>query len=239
VSDLKRYVALQAKLFGFLDQQDEGTLQAIADGTLQLSLVGADETPRTAAADVLKSPSSDPLQVAHDLSKLVSQSDRRLYLNAAKLKVTGLKRVAGALGMKGYSNYRRENLVELLSALDSDLSDASPPEHATPPRTPPAPVEDPSKLTQQAVSRTMPVSGDSGKPAADAVAVASHLRELDTEEEGAGYLDAQHLDKDGLLAVAAELQLTRVTRLSQKELRKRVLYQAIGARRKFAGLRKW
>jgi len=55
----------------------------------------------------------------------------------------------------------------------------------------------------------------------------------------AEYLEAQHLDRDSLLAVATELQLTRMDRLSQKELRRRILKQAIGARRKFAGLRKW
>jgi hypothetical protein len=70
-------------------------------------------------------------------------------------------------------------------------------------------------------------------------AIASQLREIETEEEGAGYLEAQHLDRESLLAVAAELGLTRVNRLSQPELEKRLLKQAIGARRKFAGLRKW
>lgn len=70
-------------------------------------------------------------------------------------------------------------------------------------------------------------------------AIATSLRETETEEEGAAYLRAQHLDRESLLAVAAELQLTRVSRLSQTELEKRVLKQAIGARRKFAGLRKW
>ncbi len=53
------------------------------------------------------------------------------------------------------------------------------------------------------------------------------------------YLREQRLDHATLLAVAAELQLTRVDRLRQTELEKRVLKQAIGARRKFSGLRKW
>lgn len=69
--------------------------------------------------------------------------------------------------------------------------------------------------------------------------VASTLRAAETVEEGAAYLDAQQLDKEDLLAVAAELQLTRVDRLSRNALEARVLKQAIGARRKFAGLRKW
>jgi hypothetical protein len=75
--------------------------------------------------------------------------------------------------------------------------------------------------------------------AADAATIAAQLRELATEDDGATYLHTQHLDKPGLLAVAAELGLTRVDRLSHTELEKRVLKQAIGARRKFDGLRKW
>ncbi len=70
-------------------------------------------------------------------------------------------------------------------------------------------------------------------------AIALRLHEMETEEEGAAYLHAQHLDRESLLAVAAELQLTRVNRLNQTELEKRVLKQAIGSRRKFSGLRKW
>jgi hypothetical protein len=78
-----------------------------------------------------------------------------------------------------------------------------------------------------------------GKSTADAAAIASRLRETATEDEGAAYLRAQHLDRDSLLAVAAELLLTRVQHLSRAELEARVLRQAIGARRKFDGLRKW
>jgi hypothetical protein len=73
----------------------------------------------------------------------------------------------------------------------------------------------------------------------EAAAIATRLRETETVEEGAAYLEAQHLDRDGLLAVATELGLSRVDRLRPAELEKRVLKQAIGARRKFAGLRKW
>ncbi|MFE5565929.1 hypothetical protein ACFQ68_13165 [Amycolatopsis japonica] len=69
--------------------------------------------------------------------------------------------------------------------------------------------------------------------------IAAHLRTLDTEDDGAAYLDTQGLNHDGLLAVATELQLTRVDRLSNTELRTRVLKQAIGARNKFQGLRDW
>jgi hypothetical protein len=82
-------------------------------------------------------------------------------------------------------------------------------------------------------------SPSSGSATPEAAAIASHLCETATEEEGAAYLAAQRLNRQDLLAVAAELQLTRVSKLSQAELEKRVLKQAIGARRKFAGLRKW
>lgn len=73
----------------------------------------------------------------------------------------------------------------------------------------------------------------------DAVQVAAQLRGLDTVELGAEYLAGLGLDKPALLLVAAELGLSRVERLSGAELRRRVLRQAIGARRKYAGLRSW
>lgn len=73
----------------------------------------------------------------------------------------------------------------------------------------------------------------------DPEAIATYLREIETEDEGAEYLDALGLDRDTLLDVAAELKLTRVNRLSYAELTARVLKQAIGARRKFEGLRHW
>lgn len=105
---------------------------------------------------------------------------------------------------------------------------------------------DPPKRARgtKAASATKPVDkpAAAGRPdngPADVPAIASRLRETATEEEGAAYLRGQHLDRESLLAVAGELQLTRVGRLSQAELEKRVLKQAIGARRKFAGLRQW
>lgn len=70
-------------------------------------------------------------------------------------------------------------------------------------------------------------------------AIAARLRATDTEDEGAAYLDAQRLDKAGLLAVAAALGLSRLDRASKKEITRRILKQAIGARRKFEGLRRW
>lgn len=69
--------------------------------------------------------------------------------------------------------------------------------------------------------------------------IAAHLRATETETEGATYLQAQHLDREGLLAVADALGLTRVDRLSLKGLKERILNQAIGARRKSEGLRNW
>ena len=78
------------------------------------------------------------------------------------------------------------------------------------------------------------------REAADAVAaIAARLRGTATEVEGAAYLHDQDLDHEALLAVAAALGLTRVERLSTRALEARVLKQAIGARRKFEGLRKW
>ena len=73
----------------------------------------------------------------------------------------------------------------------------------------------------------------------DFAAIAAKLREIETVEEGTEYLDAQHLDKKGLLAVAAAVGLSRLERKSGVEIKRRVIQQAIGARRKFEGLRKW
>ncbi|SFW11555.1 hypothetical protein [Amycolatopsis australiensis] len=74
----------------------------------------------------------------------------------------------------------------------------------------------------------------------DAAAIAAQLRATETEDEGAAYLERLQLDRDGLLAVAAALQLTRLDNVrGQAELRRRILKQAIGARRKFDGLARW
>ncbi|GAB3580372.1 hypothetical protein GCM10027445_50560 [Amycolatopsis endophytica] len=73
----------------------------------------------------------------------------------------------------------------------------------------------------------------------DARDIAARLRSTATEQEGARYLAALGLDREALLAVAAALRLTRVQRLSTRKLTERILQQAIGARRKFEGLRTW
>jgi hypothetical protein len=67
--------------------------------------------------------------------------------------------------------------------------------------------------------------------------IAKRLRETETEDEGTAYLHEQQLDREGLLAVAAELGLSRLDRASKKTLEERIIRQAIGARRKFQGLR--
>jgi len=74
----------------------------------------------------------------------------------------------------------------------------------------------------------------------DADTVAAHLRSLATVTDGAAYLDTLALDAARLRAVAAALGITRLpARISRTALRNRVLQQAIGARRKFEGLRSW
>ena len=160
-----------------------------------------------------------------------------------------------------------EATLEAIANGDAHLAVAGAQQPSEPPPTPPTPtpltsltvtelralakkrrLRGYSKLTRDrlvallggpAVSQPEASPAVAANPDSDAAAIASHLRETETEEEGAAYLQAQYLDREGLLAVATELQLTRVDRLQPKELEKRVLKQAIGARRKFAGLRKW
>ena len=221
MTDLTTFAALHARVYEFLEQQDEATLRAIVDGTARLAIAGADATPARPV------PSDDPARVAQDLRDLTSEQERRDYLTATKLTAVSLRKVAKALGLTGYSNLTKPKLVDLLVA-----HDAAPP-RATPPRKPPAPEPVP------VAAPTAPPPAAPAIPGVDAAAIAVHLRATETEEEGAEYLREQRLDRDALLAVAAELQLTRVDRLRQTELEKRVLKQAIGARRKFSGLRKW
>jgi hypothetical protein len=133
--------------------------------------------------------------------------------------------VAKLLGLRRYSDLPKAELTAFIAGHRQDRAD---PVTVEPEVPGPSPVPPP-------VSRsTEPTEHD-----ADAAAIAAHLRDTETEDEGAAYLRAQRLDRAGLLAVATELQLTRVDRLKPSELEKRVLKQAIGARRKFAGLRKW
>ncbi|MBN6034710.1 hypothetical protein [Amycolatopsis sp. 195334CR] len=227
MKELRELIVLQARLSEFLAQQDDATLQALIQGTAQLAVVHSDgareDTPAAppASTNLAVRPSSDPLQAARDLPVLPSQHERRLYLNAAGLPATGLRRVAKLLGLTQYSSLKKAELLDLLAGTGkspSDLRDNSTAERQQAPE-----VEHPSDA----------------RPDPQATAIASHLREIETEEEGATYLRAQRLSREDLLAVAAELQLTRVERLKPTELEKRVIKQAIGARRKFAGLRTW
>ncbi|UOX88259.1 hypothetical protein MUY14_42325 [Amycolatopsis sp. FBCC-B4732] len=151
------------------------------------------------------------VQLAIAGSQPPSEQARRPPLE--NLTVAELKAMAKKRRLRGYSKLTRDGLVALLGG----------------------PVA--NEPAEEVRSEAPPIVTTNPDPAA--AAIASHLRETETEEEGAAYLQAQRLDREGLLAVAAELQLTRVDRLNPKELEKRVLKQAIGARRKFAGLRKW
>jgi hypothetical protein len=211
VNDLRSFAVLQARLYEFLEQQDETTLQAIVKGTARLAVVHADDAWAPAGP--------------------VPREDGHI----AKLGVRELRAVAKRRGLVGYSRLNRAQLIALLAS--PGQTDALASEPRTPAPSSPSPADGHSAAEQRAT--TQEARTPTAAPDVDVAAIASRLRETETEEEGAAYLHAQHLDREGLLAVAAELQLTRVERLSQKELRRRVLKQAIGARRKFAGLRNW
>ena len=110
------------------------------------------------------------------------------------------------------------------AALATALADTTP---ASAPQTAPA-------------AQAHPAPAAAPTPDADAAAVADHLRTLDTVPDGAAHLDTLNLTAAQLRAVAAACGLTRLpSGLSRAALRDRVLQQAIGARRKFAGLRHW
>jgi hypothetical protein len=237
MSELRSFTALQARVYEFLEKQDEDTLRAIISGEQKLAVLRTDEAqalagsaPRGDAhsapqppADPSGMPSSDSSQAAHDLPGRPAEQAPN-HVNLTGLRVDELKKIAKQRGLVGYSKLNRAELINLLGRPSPDQAPAAEP-------TTPAP-SGPAAVQRTSSRATAPSS-------ADAVAIAVRLRETETEDEGAAYLQEQRLDREGLLAVAAELQLTRVERLSQKELRRRVLKQAIGARRKFAGLRKW
>ncbi|WP_228002390.1 hypothetical protein [Nocardia australiensis] len=278
MNDLKSFVALQTRLYEFLERQDEATLRGILDGTVELAVVPADDAApvgssyevsrgisQSLAADPVGAPSTIPLQVVQDLLRLPSGQQRSFYLNGADLPLQGLRQVAKLLGLRGYTKPRKAELLEILVHHDFARNDAAADEPPTP-----APALDPPDgkagaantgaddaadntgvgHTDTGSTASQPTPNESGpvlaaaptgaaSPNADAARIAAQLRATETEGEGIAYLREQHLDRASLLSVAAELQLTRVDRLSRPELEKRVLKQAIGARRKFAGLRKW
>ncbi|WP_433193069.1 hypothetical protein ACQP1G_30615 [Nocardia sp. CA-107356] len=278
MNDLKSFVALQTRLFEFLERQDEVTLRGIIDGTVELAVVPADHAApvgsvprergisRSLADDPIGAPSSSPFQVVQDLSRLPSGQQRSFYLNGADLPLKGLHQVAKLLGIRGYTQRRKAELVDILVRHSFARNDATADES----RTPASALDtrdgktgaentkahdalaDNARADQTDTGSTasQPTTHESGRVLAatpttvtssnaDAARIAAQLRATETEDEGAAYLHEQHLDRASLLAVAAQLQLTRVDRLSRPELEKRVLKQAIGARRKFAGLRKW
>lgn len=202
MNGLTGFAALQARVYAFLEQQDEATLLAIASGTVRLAVIDADGA-QAASPVPATAPSDDPAQVARLLPTLAPEDERRTFLNETGFTKKELQAVAKALGLRRYSGLNRESLIDLLAGHGQEVA----------PRV--------------------------AEPQADVAAIAARLRETGTEEEGAEYLHAQNLDADGLLSVAAALGLTRVDRLRQAELEKRVLKQAIGARRKFDGLRSW
>lgn len=243
MSDLGTFVALQARVYEFLEQQEEAALRAILDRTAQLAVVRRDhergqvraasraDTPvglGSAPSDpTMIAPVRDPQQAARALSRLSSEQERRAWLNDAGLSVPQLQETAKQRNLTNYRKLRKAELIDLLAndipahtkSAGEARSSASSERTAVPHRPQPS-----AETVQQAV---------------DAAGIASHLRATETETDGAEFLREQHLNRESLLAVAAELQLTRVDRLSHTELEKRVLKQAIGARRKFSGLRRW
>jgi hypothetical protein len=230
VNELRSFAALQARMYEFLEQLDEATLHAIVSGEVQLTVVRTDDV-RAPVGSVSSEDVHGVAQAARHLVELASEHERRIYLRAAGYGLKELKKIAKACGLVGYSRLNTAQLINLLSGQGSDQTDAP----AGKPRTP-APARYPLDGTRAA---ERPAATRESPAAVDVAAIAARLRETETEEEGAAYLHAQHLDRESLLAVAAELRLTRVHRLSQTELEKRVLKQAIGARRKFDGLRRW
>ena len=144
------------------------------------------------------------------LAERSSEDQRRAHLSNAGLSVKELKEIAKQNGFTGYSKLPRDRLLDLLAS--------GSPKPVPPPKEP---------------------ARDDTATDPRAEAIGARLRETETEEQGMLYLDSLRLNRESLLAVAAALGLTRVTRLSLRELKRRVLKQAIGARRKYAGLREW
>ncbi|MEA5358731.1 hypothetical protein VA596_04225 [Amycolatopsis sp., V23-08] len=250
MSNLKSFAVLQARVYEFLEQQDEATLQAIVSGEAQLTVLHEDVAPAApipqedAPVAALPTPADDLSRAVHELSQLTSEDDRRTYLNAADLKVPELKSVAKLLRLRNYSKLAQAKLIDLLARhSQTDANAAVPSRQKTPlvdlPARQAQPEPPADKGAEQPPATPKPPPVAPAESNADVAAITARLTEIETEPEGAAYLKAQHLNRETLLAVAAELQLTRVERLSQTELQKKILRQAIGARRRFAGLRKW
>ena len=239
MTDLRTFTALQARVYEFLEKQDDATLNAIANGEIQLATVAAGDISGPAPADLTAPPSRDPAQVARVLPTLASEDERRIYLERTGFTGDELRAVAKALRLKRYSRLKVDNLVTMLVTQGPAQPAARPKAPQAPPVVPPPAAEPPATEPPATEPPATVPAVEAVKPDADMAAIALRLRETETVDEGAAYLREQHLDKDGLLAVATALGLTRVNNLRQSELEKRVLKQAIGARRKFEGLRKW
>ncbi|MCP2330570.1 hypothetical protein [Actinoalloteichus caeruleus] len=250
MTELRRLIALNARWNEFLENQDEATLDALIDGAIRLTTTNVegirDDAAQRGGAPTTSPPEGDvlspddPRQVTSTLSALTSENDRRAYLDTLRLTVKQLRAVAKLRGLTRYSGLTRAALITLLASGGPERDDTDTAHPGTPPGDEPTATQT-GQHHAPAAPRSSTPSSTGGAPVVevDAAAIATRLRRTETEEDGAAYLDAQGLDREGLLAVAAELRLTRMDRLSRTELRRRVLKQAIGARRKFAGLRKW
>lgn len=240
---LREIISLNARWYEFLEEQDGATIEAIISGASRLSAHRAESDHRASRESVAgpvppTRPSRDPAQAAHDLAELASEDERRGYLRTAEPSVKNMRETAKLCGLNRYSKLNRTELVELLATCDSGEVDGPVSRREVSYRPTGAESEQPATARESRRSSSAPPTG-TAQPSVDAAAIAARLRDISTEEDGAAHLDAQRLDRENLLAVAAELKLTRVDRLSRAELRRRVLKQAIGARRKFAGLRNW
>ncbi|GAB2678758.1 hypothetical protein GCM10027271_44810 [Saccharopolyspora gloriosae] len=225
-SDLDKLVRLNEIWNEFLRRQDESRVDCLLAGDGRLAIVrdGCERETREPIAEqrepkaraTADRPSRDPSAAARTLATVSSEHERRKHLVGYTVKQ--LRGIAKQSGLSGYSNLKRDELVDLLSGSGGSRRATADPAAAP--------------------STSAPVREARGS-GIDVRAIADQLRVTETESEGATYLEGQRLDRAGLLAVATELQMTRVERLSLKELKRRILKQAIGARRKFAGLRKW
>ncbi|MEU6129553.1 hypothetical protein ABZ805_10310 [Saccharopolyspora sp. NPDC047091] len=210
----------------FLREQGESVVDELLSGACRLAVVRGSEVATTTRTP-LRRPSTavaegsalDPSGTARLLPSLESEDSRRKHLSQVGFTAKQLREVAKHLGVRGYSNLKKERLIDLLVGARGG--------------------HDPKADNAARAPEQPPAAGPATDVPEAAAGIAARLRVTETEPEGATYLDEQHLDRAGLLAVAAELQLTRVERLSLKELKRRILKQAIGSRRKFAGLRKW
>lgn len=226
--DLDKLVRLNEIWNDFLRRQDESTVEQLLAGDGRLTIVrgaaeGATCEPPTEhrklkVRGTVDSFSHDPSSTARLLATLSSEHERRKHLAEIGFTVKQLRGVAKQCGLSGYSSLKRDELVDLLSGDRGTRKVAADP---------------------ASTSLRSPMMREATGTGLGAAAIAAQLRITETETEGAAYLDEQRLDRTGLLAVATELQMTRVERLSLKELKRRILKQAIGARRKFAGLRRW